>query len=291
MSVKRASRHSRLKTAGEYAVILFGTLLYAAAVIIFIQPVQIPLGGVTGIALVLHSLLSFPVGVTTLVLNIPLFLIGGRQLGRKFLLRTLTATFAVSVALDLGAPFLPAYEGNELLAALYGGVLMGIGLGLVFSRSGTMGGSDILARLINVKWSHISLGNINLVINMTVILAASLIYQSTDAALFAIIVQYISAAALDTILSGLDNANSALIVTEKPADLSSALMQRLRRGVTNLPGTGMYTGKERHTLLCVVRSHEITELKRILREQDPDAFVIISPTREVLGHGFKSYGS
>ena len=291
MANKRASRHPRLKSAGESVVILFGTLLYAAAVIVFIQPMKIPLGGVTGIALLINSLFSFPVGVTTLILNIPLFIIGDRHLGRAFLLRTLTATLAVSVALDAGQPFLPAYEGNELLAALYGGVLTGIGLGLVFSRGGTLGGSDILARLLNAHWSHISVGNINLVINMTVILASSLFYQSADAALFAIVVQFISASALDTVLSGMDTANSALIVTDKPADLSSAIMQRLSRGVTSLPGTGMYTGQEKHTLLCVVRSHEITQLKRIVRQQDPDAFVILSPTREVLGHGFKNYGS
>lgn len=279
----------------DYLIILAGTFCYAAAVVAFIRPNSIPMGGVTGIALLAGGLLSLPVGVLVLVMNIPLFLLSFRKLGRSFLIRTLAATVAASLLLDALEPLVTrwslSYSENPLLAALYGGVLSGLGLGLVFSRGATTGGSDILSKLIHMKSDRWSIGRINLTVNALVILASSLIYQSIEAALYALVIQYVSSSVIDGILIGMDNSSAAFIITNNPQAVSDAILTSLNRGVTGLTGTGMYSKEARATLLCAVRGHEVTALKKLVIQADPDAFVILTNAREVLGRGFKSYGT
>ncbi len=283
------------KIVADYLVILLGAFCYAAAVVCLISPNQIPLGGVTGIAVLMGNLFQWPVGALVLVFNIPLFLLSFRSLGRRFLIRTLLATVTISLLLDVLRPVAERYHitytENPLLAALYGGVLCGLGLGLIFSRGATSGGSDILAKLINARLEHLSIGRINLVINGVVILISAVAYRSVEAALYALAVQYVSASVIDGILVGLDNASAAFVITRHPQAIADAIMLSMRRGVTLLSGTGMYSKEPRATLLCAVRSHEVTQLKKTILTADPDAFVILTNAREVLGRGFKSYGS
>ncbi|MDR1158141.1 MAG: YitT family protein [Oscillospiraceae bacterium] len=275
------------------AVIFAGAFCYAAAVVVFIAPNVIPLGGVTGIALLLGGTLSLPVGTLTLLLNLPLFWLSLRFLGRNFLVRTLAATVLSSLLLDALAPLAArwalTYSDNPLLAALYGGVLSGAGLGLVFSRGATTGGSDILARLLRLKWERVGLGRLNLIVNAVVVLISALVYRSLESALYALVVQYVTSVVMDSVLMGQDNAAAAFIITRDPARVSDALLHTLGRGVTSLSGTGMYSREARAALLCAVRGHEITQLKRLVAEADADAFLIVMSAREVLGRGFKRH--
>jgi len=273
-------------------IIILGSVCFTAAVLCFIAPSNIPLGGITGVAVLLGNLYGWPAGVLSLVFNIPLFLISWRKLGHRFLLLTLVSTVLISVLLDVLKPLVETYGliytgGNDLLAALYGGVLAGLGLGLIFSRGATSGGSDILAKLVNNRFEHLSIGRVNLVINAVVILISAAAYRRIEAALYALIVQYVTAAVTDGILVGMDNASAAFIVTQEPQKIAEAIMQQLRRGVTALSGTGMYSKQPRATLLCALRGHEITVLKRTVLSTDPEAFVILTSAREVLGLGFK----
>ena len=272
-------------------VILLGAVCYTVSVVCFIAPGNIPLGGVTGLAVLLGNLFGWPAGGLTMLFNVPLFLLSWRRLGRRFLLLTLGTVIATSLLLDiLKAPVAAlqlTYNGDHLLAALYGGVLGGLGLGLIFSRGATSGGVDILAKLVNDRYEHLSIGRINLVLNGVVILISAAAYRSVEAALYALVVQYVTAVVTDGILVGMDNASAAFIVTTEPQQTSDAIMTHLHRGVTALPGTGMYSKEPRVTLLCAVRRYELTALKKIVLEADPSAFIILTGAREVLGLGFK----
>ncbi len=291
--MKDALRAKPSRAIWEYLVILAGTAVYAGAVTVFIRPATppIPLGGAAGVALLLNSVFNLPTGLMIMALNLPLFLISFRSLGRKFLVRTVTAVVLSSLLIDLIDPFIPKYTGDPLLSSLYGGLFMGLGLGLVFSRGATTGGSDILSKLINARRPHLSLGNLNFGINVVIIAISAIVYHNAESALYAMVLQFVSSAAINAVLGGMDNATAAFIVTQHPQELSSALLTRLGRGVTSIPGTGMYTGDPKCTLLCAVRAHEITALKKLVREVDPNAFLIATGAKEVVGKGFKGYGT
>ncbi|MDR1693474.1 MAG: YitT family protein [Oscillospiraceae bacterium] len=277
----------------DYAFILLGNLAYASAVILFIRPSNVPVGGVGGVAQMISYLTDLPMGAMIILINLPLFIVSFKSLGHQFLIRTTVATVASSLMIDLFTPlvnrFLPdGVTANPILRVLYGGVLMGFGLGLVFTRGATTGGSDIVAKLVSSKRPHISIGRINLIINAIVIVISAAVYQSPEAALYAMVVQYISAGVTDTLLSGMDNASAALIVTSKPEEMSGAIFSELKRGCTGLDGKGMYSGQPVTTLLVAARHHETSLLKTIVHRIDPAGFMIFLNAREVLGQGFKA---
>jgi uncharacterized membrane-anchored protein YitT (DUF2179 family) len=276
----------------DYGLILLGNLSYAFAVVTFIRPAHVIVGGVGGVAQMIEHLTGFPMGTMVILLNLPLFLLSFRTMGRRFLIRTVLATVASSLMIDFLTPFLSDLRITEdkLLSVLYGGVLMGLGLGLVFTRGATTGGSDILSKMITRKRPHISLGRVNLSINAVVIAAAAFVYRSPEAALYAIVVQYVSAAVIDMLLSGLDHASAALIVTGKPDEMAEAVLHEVHRGCTGLDGRGMYTSQRMTTLLVAARSHEISRLKAAAQRVDPSSFMIFLNAREVLGLGFKTTG-
>ncbi len=274
----------------DYLIIFAGSILYAAAVDLFIQPMNIPLGGLSGIALLINKLTSFPIGVSFIIMNIPLFIISWKKLGHGFIVKTLFSTLISSAIIDAFTGKFGKFTDDPMLAALYGGVLMGLGLGLIFSRGATAGGSDILTKLINRRLRHISIGNINMVINIIVIAASAFVYRSAESILYAIIIQFVSGYLLDLVINGMDNASAALIVTNRPEEVSAAIIDKLHRGVTSIPGTGMYSKEPRYTLICACRANEISNLKRTVFSEDSEAFVILTSAKEVTGKGFKSFG-
>ena len=276
----------------DYIFILTGNLFYAASVVIFIRPVDVIVGGVGGIAQMTEYLFGLPMGMMVILLNLPLFLISFRQMGKQFLIRTIIATVASSLMIDFLTPFAKGWHvtDEKLLSVLFGGVLMGIGLGLVFSRGATTGGSDIIAKMITKKRPHISLGQVNLSINALVILAAAFVYRSPEAALFAIVIQYVTSSIIDMILSGMDHASAALIITQKPKEMAEAVHKELQRGCTGLEGMGMYSNQPVTTLLVAARPHEGSRLKIVANQIDPSSFMIFLNAREVLGRGFKNVG-
>ena len=277
----------------DYAVMTGGSLLYAMSMVMFLVPSHVPMGGISGIAMVLNHTLGLPIGIYTILMNIPLFVISWRALGRKFVLRSVYCMIVSSVFTDIFALFLPAYEGDKLLSVLFGGALSGLAMGLVFSRGGTFGGTDIISKFINMRTGR-SIGGIMLFLNGVVILGASYFYgngtiaDTLEIVLYSVVRQAISSYALDGMLNGLDSSAAAFIVTNEPKKVAAAIFDGLGRGVTAMDAEGMFSGQHHTTLLCAVRNHETLALKRVVAAADPEAFTILASAREVMGKGFKS---
>lgn len=275
-----------LETLLDYFWIAVGSLIVALAADLFAIPNRVIPGGVTGIATILHYTLGTPVGLVTLALNIPLFIAGIRWGGgMRFATRTIFAVVVLSLAIDFLAPRLPVITTDPLLYTLYGGILDGLGIGIVFRARGTTGGTDILARLLN-RWTGWPLGTILLAANVVILGTAGLTF-GWEQALYAMILSYASGRTVDLVQEGFNIARSVLIISEHPEKLRVAILQQLGRGVTILHGRGGYTQAERPVLLCVVTRPEVSRLKRLIHAIDPNAFVVIGQAQEVLGEGFR----
>lgn len=264
--------------------ITVGCLIGAVAFPCFLVPNHIAPGGVTGLSTVLNYLFSWPVGLTSLVMNVPLFLIGYRSMGRLFALRSLAATVLFSLMIDLMP--LPALSADPLLGALFGGVLLGVGLGLVMRGGATTGGSDMVARVIHKRVPHLSVGAILFAIDCVVVALAGF-YIQIEYALYAFICLFVSAKLIDMVMNGLTTEKACFINSLRYEAVKQAIMDELSRGVTLLSAKGGFSGDERPVVLCVVSAQELNRVKAIVRQIDPEAFVFISDAHEVLGEGFK----
>ena len=271
------------------AAFLAGGLLYRLSVNVFTLPAAIAPAGWAGIGALLHYLFGFPVGLTVLVLNLPLFVLGARTFGKSFLPKTVAATVLSSVLIDLTAPILPSYQGNPLLSALYGGVLSGFGLTLVFLRGGTTGGTDIIVHILKSKYRRISVGKLLLIIDAFIIAFAGIVFKKWETLLYSAISLYISAFIIDLIVEGGNSAKIVYIISKNPALIASAVSAGIGRGTTNLHASSFFSNTEKSVLMCVVKNYEITKLKNIIKNADNLAFVILSDAREVLGNGFENY--
>lgn len=268
-----------------YAGITLGAVLTAVALNMFLIPNKVAAGGVSGMATVIHYLVGAPVGVTMLALNIPLFLASVKVLGAKFGLRTLLGAAILSLAIDLTAPYTPVLTHDLLLSSLYGGVLSGIGMGLVFRFGGTTAGTDLLAAIIN-KLTRISVGQALLAVDFFVIASAGVAFASAELSLYALISLWLTSYIIDLVQEGPSTAKAFLIMSQRPEAVAERIMADMDRGVTYLQGKGGYTGQSRDVLFCVVSTSEVSRLKNIVDEVDPRAFVIVADAHEVLGEGF-----
>ena len=276
------------KTARDYAFILIGALIQALALDLFLVPARLVSGGVSGAAQLINHYTGWPIGLMVFIGNVPLFILGWRFLGGpRFALRTAVAVIAFSLLTDLLVPFLPpnGVTGDLVLNALYGGLLLGAGLGIVYRGQGTSGGSDILGRILNERF-YIPITQAYLVVDALVVLAAGFSF-GWERALYGLVMIYVSGLAAETVSEGTDVFRTALIVTNQAGPVSDRIMEVLERGVTILPGTGAYTGVERPVLYCVVTRAEINQLKALVREADPKAFMVIGLAHEALGEGFR----
>ncbi len=269
----------------DYAGITLGAVVTATALNMFLIPNKVAAGGVSGLATVLHYVLGFPVGMTMLALNVPLFLISVKVLGARFGLNTLFGAGILSVAIDGLAPFTPVLTSDLLLSSLYGGVLSGVGLGLVFRFKGTTAGTDLAAALIN-KLLGVSVGQALLGVDFFVIAVAGVAFASAELSLYARISLFVTTQIVDLIQEGPSSARVFFIMTNENEAVANAIMRELDRGVTFFQGRGGYTGQAREVLFCVVAVSEVTRVKEIIRKADPKAFVIVSNAHEVLGEGF-----
>ncbi len=263
-----------------------GSFLYAAAVRMFIDPNQISVGGLTGIGSVLNYLWHFPIGLSVLVMNVPLFLLSWRKLGRGFFFKTLFATVVMSAVLD-GVGFLPVFSENKLLAAVAGGVLAGVGLGLIFSRGMATGGTDLLAKLIKGWFRGVSYGKVILFADAVILIFSAIIYRDLWSILYSAITVWLSATVIDTILNGMERAKSVSIITDKKQEVLEGILRDVNRGATLWDAEGGYTKTGRTVILVVVRSYELFHLKQTVKNADPNAFLIVSDATEVLGNGFQ----
>ena len=274
----------------NYLLIIIGTALMAFAIASVLEPASLVTGGFSGIAIIVKQYTGHlipggvPLSVTNLVLNIPVFLIAIRLKGLRYLIHTLFATVMLSFWLSV-LPVVPLAGDDLLLASLYGGILMGAGIGLVFVTGATTGGTDLIAALVQHFLRHYSISNILWGIDTAVVLVGVYLY-GIQITLYAIIAIYLTSKISDGIIDGLKFSKAAFIITEKPEALAALVMEELGRGVTGISATGMYSGDSKNMLLCVVSKKEIVRLKELAKSCDPNAFVIVTDVREVLGEGF-----
>lgn len=279
--------------AGRLAAIFAGTGIYAFGLHYFVIPNRLMEGGVTGVALLIHYTLSIPPSLTTLLINVPLFIAGWRAFGGPAMALTVFGTLSLSlflwlteqaIRLGLIEPF--RSEGDLLLAALYAGVTIGAGLGIVFRFGGTTGGSDILARLIR-KFGGWSMGQIILAID-AVVLTASLLYIPKEKVLYTLVTVFVASKVIDFIQEGAYAAKAFFIISADGDRIAGRIARELERGVTLLEATGAYSGKPKQVVYCVVYRHESRKLRALVRRLDPAAFTVISDVHDVLGEGFRS---
>ncbi|MDH7479860.1 MAG: YitT family protein [Syntrophomonadaceae bacterium] len=280
MKLQRWSR-----VAVDYLGITLGAAILASGLSVFLVPNRIAAGGVSGAATIIHYLFNLPVGMVILILNIPLFLLSLRELGFAFGLRSFYGTVVLGFFVDLFTARLAPLTMDVLLAAIYGGVVVGIGMGLVFRFKGTTGGTDLAARIIN-KYIKVSLGQSLLAIDFLVIAAAG-VFFNPELAMYALLSLFVATQVIDLVQEGASFAKAALIISSKTEEITRGIFSELDRGVTTLKGRGMYTGTEHEVIYCVVTRSEVTRLKELVNRIDPLAFVVFNDVREVIGEGFK----
>lgn len=270
----------------EYLGVTLGSFITALGLVVFLIPNKIAAGGVSGLATVVYYLVGFPVGITMFVMNIPLFLLSIKELGVRFGLKSLYGTFILSFFIDSLAIYLfKPWTTDPLLATIYGGLVTGLGLGIVFRSKGTTGGTDLAAALIN-KYLKVSIGYALFAIDTMVIVLAGIVFD-LETALYALIAVFVTSRMIDLVQEGIAYAKAATIISEHHDVISKEILSGMDRGVTILQGRGAYTGKDRDVLLCVVSRSQVSILKGIVHSVDPRAFVIVSDVHEVLGEGFK----
>ena len=281
-------RRQIIPTLRDYGMILVGTAVIAISLHLFYIPNELATGGLTGYAQLVNQYTGWPIGTMVLIANVPLFLIGWRFLGgRRFLMRTIFGSVMFSVILD-SLPLLVLSVGltdDFMLNALYGGVAMGFGTGLVLRAKATTGGTDILARFLNWRFG-IPLSRSYLYTDTLVVFLAGIVF-SWEHALYAILALYVTGRSTEFFATGANVEKAAFIITNMPDQVSQHIFTHLNRGVTSWQGTGMYTGRERPILFVAVSQSETIQLKTIIDEIDPNAFVVFGQANEVLGEGFR----
>ena len=278
-------RFKQYEQLQAYTLITLGCIVGGAAYPLFLVPNNIAPGGLTGIATILNYLFGLPVGITSMVLNLPLFMIGYKAMGRTFVIRSFVATILFSVAIDLIK--LPPLTDDVLLGSVYGAILLGVGLGLIMRGGATTGGSDMIARMVHNRFPFITVGTFLFIVDCIVILAAAFT-MSARAALYALICIFVSAKAVDLVLAGMGSAKACFIISNNYEKIARRIMEELERGATILSGIGAYSGEKRGVLISVVSRAEVVPVKRIVREEDEKAFVFIADTHETLGEGFSN---
>ncbi len=277
----------RGKIKGLLSVVA-GTIIIAVALDVFLVPADIAPGGVSGFAVIANHLTGLPLGIFILALNIPIFIMGFRYFSRGFMLFSAFGMLLLSTFTDAFAAF-PRMTEDVLLSALYGGALLGLGIGIVFAAGCTTGGTDIVAQVLRKKFPFVSVGRFVLLIDAVIVGLAGFVFGKWEVILYSSLALYISTVVIDLIVEGGASAKVAYIISDRQQQLADCISTELERGATVLHGSSFYSGDEKMVLLCVVHRYEVAKLKNIIKEVDQKAFVIFSDAREVLGKGFGSY--
>lgn len=277
------------KTFGWIAVTVLGSALFAFGFSCFLMPNDISPGGISGLALVAVELLKFgSVGSLSVLINLPLFLIAGLKIGRRFFFGSLTGMLVSSVLIDAFA-LIPMPATEPLIGALYGGTLCGLGLGAVFAAGASTGGSDIVVRLLKLRCRDVPIGQISMAFDGMVAVITGIVFRDLNKALYTGVTVFLCGKIMDAVVYRFDYSKVALIMTKEHQKVAAAINDRLDRGATFLHGQGSYTHQELMVVLTAVKRQQITELKELVMEIDPNAFVIVQEAHQVLGDGFSRY--
>ena len=294
MHRKTEHKTNKMETAKKAAIDFLyfsaGGALYALSVDMFTAPNGILLGGFTGIGTILNYLFSVPIGTAVFLLNVPLFLTAFHKFGFRFIVKTVLATFLMSLFMDVFALFVPVYTGDKLLSALFGGILGGAGLGLVFLRGATTGGTDILSKLLRLRFPSFSMGRMVLLLDLAVIAVSFFVYKRLENVLYSLVVIYISAQCIDLVLSGFSHDKLLFMITEKGADAVREITSALDCGVSVLAVRGGYSEHARQMLFCAVRAGDANRVAKAVQELDSNAFIVITEAAEIRGEGFYRAG-
>ena len=273
----------------SYVVITLGSILYALAYNIFYAPNLVTMGGLTGLGQVLNALIpALPVGTTVFVMNVPLFFLGWKFIGGHLLVSSLYAMTFSSFAIDVMDMIYQFPPMDTMLAAIFGGALLGAGIGLVFSKGATTGGTDLIARLLKLKFAWLPMGTLVLIPDFIVIVLAAVAFGKVESALYGIVSLFVTTKVMDTVLYGLDSSKVAYIISDSCKAITDAVMA-MDRGATILHGEGAYSGDEKKVLMVAFKQKEIVPLKEKVNEIDPHAFLIVCDAHDVLGEGFRTY--
>lgn len=277
------------KIFNDYIIITVGAIVFALGIAMFTSPNNIAPGGASGIGTMVHYLFKIPIGITVIIINIPLFIMSFKRFGKLFFWKSLYATLLSSILIDTFPYILEEhYIYSPLLASIFGGVCVGIGVGIIFLRGGTTGGADILAKLIKQKHPHISIGTLVFILDAIVVLSTIFVYRSIEALLYSAILFFVTSRAIDSILFGAIRSKMLLIITDHAKEISKRIIEEVEHGVTLIPAFGGYTESEKTILLSVARPNEVTEITAIVKEIDRSAFTVITDANEVLGYGFQN---
>lgn len=268
-------------------LVLIGTFILAMSIYIFTAPNKIAPGGISGLATVINHLTDWNIGLLNALINLPLLLLGFFYIGKGFMFKTMISVFSFSVFYDYVMPLFPYYEGDHLLAAVFGGVLMGIGIAITFAAEACTGGVDILAKVLQKWFPHVKLGSMMFLVDAFIVIFAAIAYQDITTAMYATIAIFACTQMMDRVLYGMDLGKLIVIVSRKGDEIAQAIMDTADRGVTKLYSKGAYSNEENTTLLCAVRNNEYPHLKREIYQVDPNAFFIVTTASEVVGEGFK----
>ena len=268
---------------------ILGSTIFAVGFAYFLQPNDLSPGGISGLALVTVELLGFgSVGVFSILMNLPLFILGGMKIGKRFFFQSLIGMALSAVFLDTFA-LIPIPQTEPLVGALYGGVLCGVGLGIVFAAGGSTGGSDIIVRLLKLRWKNVPIGTISICFDLVVALLTGIVFQDISRTLYSGVAIFVSGQVVDAVVYRFDYSKVALIVTQKYDAVAARIGSELGRGATLLHAEGCYTHQETKVVLTAVKRQQLADLKQLVVEIDPDAFIIVQEAHQVLGDGFRTY--
>lgn len=270
--------------------LLLGCVIYSFGLGFFLIPNNMNAGGISGLAMVLVHVLGIgSVGAVTAVLNLPLFCIGGIKIGKRFFWGSLAGMLLSSGLIDVFVALLPAFPAEPLLCALYGGLLCGLGLGMVFSAGASTGGSDIIVRLLKMRMQNVPIGSINIVFDAVIVVLTGLVFRDLSRALYSGVVIFLTGQVIDAVIYRFDYSKVVLIISPRYDAIAQAIGTKLDRGATFLEAEGCYSGNATRVVLTVVRRQQIAELKELVVAEDPNAFIVVQEAHQVLGEGFARY--
>ena len=278
------------KLIWDYLMITIFSFTYAAGISLFLDPNKLAPGGVSGISIMLSRITPIPTGTWILLLNIPILGLGLWKFGLKFLISTVYCTIVGSAFTNMLAGF-GALTTDKVLAAAAGAALMAVSMGMILKAGATTGGVDIIVKVLRLRYRHLKTGNLYLIMDAIVVTLSGIMFHNLEIALYAAVAIFISSVVLDTVLYGKDGAKMIYIISDHPDRITDRLLEDLDIGVTSLKGEGAYSGKEKKVLMCVMRKPLAPKAQQIVKEEDPEAFMIVSDATEIFGEGYKSYFS
>lgn len=277
------------KRLWKYFLIVLGSFLFGFAFQAFLFPNNIVSGGLTGIAMILNTFTGWPIGLTVIVFNIPLFLIAWRHFGLDYLIGSLAGMAISSAFVDLFAATGIVLTNEPMLGSIIGGVIKGAGLGMVYYYGASTGGIDIVAKLLRTRYSQFNFGTVVLILDVTIIVVYALCIGNYDSAMYSVITMFVVTKVIDLVLYGLDMSCVCYIISSKSEELTREIISgHVHRGVTILEGEGAYSHEQKHVIMCVIKRNQIPELRRTIRSMDENAFVIVTDAKNVFGRGFES---